>query len=435
MEVNWLVVKSLIDGNRDSPRWLLENRADPAKQNVMIFKVAGAHRSDSAAPFEITCDNLYIAGETAGYPGVFFLDRSIVVLDAENVTLSHLNCWPGNHFGRVEQRNGRTIAVQDYKPSELEDLDGIRIRATGSKPVTNIVVRHCSGMFATDETFSRWDHADATGQDVCETKWLDNVIAYGLANAGHPDGSHSKGMIMSPDTGRHEIRRNLFAHNTNRNPLMNPGTRVWLAENVFYNAGDGVASCSQLGVYKIAMQHNHHLVGPQSNESAWDKGKPYLIVDKQQAGSEVFAETNLGWHGLDHAKDIRWTSDEATYRVQGPPANTVDPAETLIPVDQVATQVPANAGPKYRHEAINELINDVMAAQLTGVGGGSRIDHQAEVGVDFETIGTSSPNSAPFYLPADPEQIDPQTGNPIWRDWLAEFEAGKDPAQISANVV
>ena len=98
-------------------------------------------------------------------------------------------------------------------------------------------------MFASDQNFSV--HAEfGSSRDITLQR---SIVAYGLHQANHPKGHHSKGALIcsqirqAPENGDRcgfvTLWGNLFAHNNDRNPdLKSSSMPMQVVNNVFYNA-------------------------------------------------------------------------------------------------------------------------------------------------------------------------------------------------------
>jgi hypothetical protein len=92
------------------------------------------------------------------------------------------------------------------------------------------MIDHCSLSWATDEVVNSWYDAHHI-----TIQW--SIISEGLHCSTHPDGCHSKGMLLGSE-GSHSIsiHHNLFAHNHERSPRIKTNGLVDVVNNVIYNS-------------------------------------------------------------------------------------------------------------------------------------------------------------------------------------------------------
>ena len=66
------------------------------------------------------------------------------------------------------------------------------------------------------------------------------ILAQGLDNSLHEDGAHSKGLLVGYNTQNISVLKNFFAHNRDRNPLMQGGTISEVINNLVYNGNRAI---------------------------------------------------------------------------------------------------------------------------------------------------------------------------------------------------
>lgn len=64
-----------------------------------------------------------------------------------------------------------------------------------------------------------------------------SIIAEALSNASHPEGEHSKGILIHNNVQHVSLVNNLLAHNRRRNPYFKAGTTGIVIGNIIYNPG------------------------------------------------------------------------------------------------------------------------------------------------------------------------------------------------------
>ncbi len=217
---------------------------------IVVFRVGGTIELKST----ISIRNPYItiAGQTA--PG-------------GGITIRNL---PTNHSQALGIRTHdvvlRYIRVRSGPP-DVTVSDGDALEILGPEAY-NLMVDHCSFSWGLDETVTTWyDAHDITFQ------W--NIIAEGLDCSKHVKGCHSMGLLLgSQGAGDITVHHNLFAHNGNRNPLLQVTGIVDVVNNVIFDAtytpmemndGYGAMSANIIGnLYMRTDSNSEYLVSPSS---------------------------------------------------------------------------------------------------------------------------------------------------------------------------
>ncbi len=176
---------------------------------IILFKIGGTIRLREniviREPFA------YVAGQSAPGDGVAIYGAGIIVA-THDVVIRFLRVRPGD----------------DPAGPPGASRDALAVHGPGAY---NVVIDHCSLSWAIDENASTWGRVD----DVT-FQW--NLIAEGLHDSLHPEGPHSKGLLIGDGTDGISVHHNLFAHNNARNPLLKGGTTADIVQNVMYNWGD-----------------------------------------------------------------------------------------------------------------------------------------------------------------------------------------------------
>ena len=164
-----------------------------------------------------------IAGQTAPSPGITII-RGGIDLKGHDAILSHLRVMTGadgqGHYSGWEADAFSTVGAY------------------------NVIVEHCSFLWALDENMSA-SGPRFEGNSVAEWRahtshnvlFRENLAAEGLAFASHPKGEHSKGSLIHDNTTGIVFYRNVFAHNVERAPLVKGGAQVLMINNLIYDAG------------------------------------------------------------------------------------------------------------------------------------------------------------------------------------------------------
>lgn len=165
---------------------------------------------------ELKVRNPYItiAGQTAPAPGIM-ISSAAIRIETNDVMIQHLEIRTGDGPG-----------------SDPGTRDGISIgTSSSSRAAYNVVLDHLSLSWALDENLSTW-------YQTTHNVTLSNlIVAEGLENSIHPEGAHSKGLMLGDFTTSISVHGSLLAHNFDRNGYWKPGTTGEFLGNVIYNWG------------------------------------------------------------------------------------------------------------------------------------------------------------------------------------------------------
>jgi hypothetical protein len=206
---------------KDGPGSLRE-AVEAKGPRIVVFEVGGVIDLGRDV-LNITEPYLTIAGQTAPSPGITII-RGGIDLKGHDVILSHIRVMTGVD-GQAK-------------------LSGWEADAFSTVAAHNVVVEHCSFLWALDENMSA-SGPRFNGNTVAEWRantshdivFRENIAAEGLADASHPKGEHSKGSLIHDNTTAISFYRNLFAHNVERAPLVKGGAQVLMINNLIYNPG------------------------------------------------------------------------------------------------------------------------------------------------------------------------------------------------------
>jgi pectate lyase len=373
-----MVVSNLADSGPGSLREALE----ASGPRFVVFAVSGTIEVSE----QIVVDDPFVtvAGQTAPGGGIT------------------LRAGPGNDSGLVDiQTHDVVIRFLRFRVGAVEgvsgeNLDGLNVWHENGH---DVVIDHNSFSWAVDENVSTWDDAKRI-----TFSW--NIIGEGLRWATHPEGEHSKGLLVSGDrAGDISVHHNLFVHNIARNPQISAPGRVQVVNNVVYDYRDSALQTSNAhGAPKIDVVGNYFKAGPESDPDRYEVDG-YPVQDKNGAWS-VHVTGNVGPHGktLGSQRDLVSPEDQDLVVNDAPPG--LPPIATTR-AEQAYQDVLTKAGARVPHlDAVDaRLIEDVRR------GTGGMINDPEDVG------GWPS-------LPAgEPEPDRDQDGMPD--EW--EDEAGLDP--------
>jgi len=308
-------VTNLNDSGPGSLRDALEVQTG---RRIVVFRVSGT--IELGGSINIGKDNSYvtIAGQTAPGDGIQIKNWPIAVsYGGHDVVMRYLRMRPGP--GGITEENGG-------------DIDGVLIYGPGGRHTYNVMIDHCSVMWAADE------NSDACGAVTNVTyQWC--IFAEGL-QSGHEKGPHSMGMLISGSqkTMTVSVHHCLFAHNGGRNPALifvnpqgTPAARFDFRNNVVYNwSNNNYAQFHTEGHSsadngpQVNFVNNLYLRGPDSNPGddniVWVKGPARLYVDGNRTPRWP-AGTSNGWdigiRDIDDGPRYRQV-DEKTFRAMEP---------------------------------------------------------------------------------------------------------------------
>jgi len=166
---------------------------------IVVFETGGIINLTS--DLTITNPYLTIAGQTAPGDGICVSGRQISI-QADHVII-----------------RGMRIRLGDGTSGS----DALQINGNSST-IENVVIDHCSISWATDENTSTYENVE----DITFS-W--NIISEGI-NANY----HGMGMLIGQLNGKRiSIHHNLFAHNRERQPVIQKDTETEIVNNVVYN--------------------------------------------------------------------------------------------------------------------------------------------------------------------------------------------------------
>lgn len=305
---------------------------------IIVFRVSG--NIDLKAPLWINEPFYTIAGQTAPGEGICLRYEQLAI-GANDVVVRYM---------RIRTGPGRSYGVENH---------GI----ASNRNCHNLILDHCSIFWGTDETLEIWGTTDMTIQ------WC--IVAEGLNVSTHAEGAHSKGPMTGAGATRITFHHNLFAHNDDRNPLLQAAKGQDMVNdvrnNVTYNWGTATTTCESNegdNSGRINFVGNLYIPGPNSRE---------IHCLRISDPAEVFAYDNIG--------PMRSSSDMPQANAVTGFAKFVEkpfemPKVTTHPVSEVLSLVLMNAGatlPK-RDSLDKRLIAEVEQRK------GKIINHPQEVG-------------------------------------------------------
>jgi pectate lyase len=341
-----LAVTNLDDSGPGSLRAALE----ASGRRIVVFEVSGT--IDVREQIVIDDPYLTVAGQTA--PG-----GGITLKAADDNTSGLVDI--STHDVVIRFMRFRTGAPPSVTG---ENLDGVNIwRDTGH----DVIIDHNSFSWAVDENVSIWDDA----HDVTFS-W--NIIAQGLRESTHPDGEHSKGLLVSGDaTEDISVHHNLFAHNTARNPQVTSPGRIQVVNNLVFNYGDiALQTSNPYGPPQVEIVGNYFKAGPDSDPERYEIDA-YPIEDAGDWSLHLLG--NVGPHGTADGPQSELVSPEDRgLVVEAAPLDL--PSVTTTSAEQAMEDVLMGAGARvpFLDPVDEQMIDDVHNER------GRMINDESEMG-------------------------------------------------------
>lgn len=335
--------------------WALDQTTDAP--SVIVFEVGGVINLDPSQNLSIDSPRTWIAGQTAPNPGITITHGELDIAASECI-VQHLRIRPGDEIDNPFDTGNAVVISGDH-----------------------CLLDHCTATWGVDEGVST---GDTTNSSITNC-----IIAEGLYDSIHPEGTHSCGTLVHYDVSDFSIVGNLYAHNNRRHPYCQGNTSTVFANNYVYNYGEML---THLGAGdgdtppEMSCAGTVYEAGPDS-----DSDQPLVAYE----GTLYMDDTISVPAGRD-------PTDGSQTMVDAPPLWPAgfDP----LPSGQVRETVLASAGarPAERSPLDRQLVGAIRD------GGGAIIDSQDEVGGYPTLDGTSRPVSVP----------EAGAGIP---DWIAEF--------------
>lgn len=279
-----------------------------------------------------------VAGQTAPAPGVTLAGAGLRI-EASDVLVQHLRFRVGDRPEGPdgEFRRGVMVANRDGR-------------------VQRVVIDHCSISWATDDNSGTW-------HDVDDVTYAHNLIAEGLYASLHPEGEHSKGLLIGDGARRISVIRNAFVHNADRNPVMGADTSSLVVNNLVYDPGKlAIVHYGRRGCCPsiASIVSNRVVPGPSTPE-----GNPHVIITgKTSRDTRLYVEDS----GPREAErtDKQWADE--------PPVTLVP--LTVVGSDAVEALLVGHVGARAAdRDAVDRRLIEEIAVR-----GGGPVDSPSQVG-------------------------------------------------------
>ncbi|MCG8580249.1 MAG: hypothetical protein MI866_10045 [Bacteroidales bacterium] len=245
-------VTNLNDGGPGSLRAAV-NRQYP---RIIVFEVSGV--IELTRTLRIYSPYVFIAAQTAPYPGITLKNYPLGI-STHDVLVQGLKVRPGT--------------------ASNKQIDGINI-ADDSTKLYNIMVDHCSVSWALDENVGILNGGNGITISNC-------IISECLT---HMD--HSKG-LLSMNSKRISVIKNMFVHNSDRNPLVwGDSYGVQVINNLIYNSDTHAVYLGMAGKRKTPLKAdivgNYYILGERNRND-----KLLSIHENFQNNGKVHLEGNI----------------------------------------------------------------------------------------------------------------------------------------------
>jgi pectate lyase len=317
---------------RDDGPGSLRSCVERSGPRHVVFRTGGTieleERLNIEEPF------ITIAGQTAPGDGITLrmkpgtdVDDGTLKIDTHDVVIRYLRFRPGDGGGADDSHDG----VSAYQ------------EGGGSY---NVVLDHNSISWAVDENVNIY-------YDVENYTLSNNIVSEALSESSHPEGEHSKGMLVGGGSTNASIHGNLFSSNVDRNPQVSGVSVADVRNNVVYNYGDGSGSgvtlvSSSKGEPKVNWVGNYYKPGPDSPR---DRAEFDTYEGSTGRTHEWYGEGNLRWTAAGNR--AARVSEDAFGRVSAP----LEAAPvTTTSAGQAFTDVLAGAGASLVRDAVDRRI-------------------------------------------------------------------------------
>ncbi len=315
----------------------------PGRRTV-IFKIGGNIKLVSI--IRIVDPFITIAGQTAPGDGITLSGATLVVSASETII------------------RGLRIRVGS---EQIRDWDGIAILSMKDKPVTNVIVDHCTISWSIDENVS----TNGRRSYISKVTFSNNIISEGLNDGSKHSKNlpHSAGMLLNKSgVDSVSVLGNLFAHNKFRQPKVGLGVTAEIVNNVIYNWATKSTTIAPNSTVNVI--GNFYKPGPDWN----GRYRGILVGENTTSDSmgRVFLKDNWG-PGLDTLNIDEWdaTSGVRTWKVD---SSLIEIGTVAQRVGVAYKQVLAQAGAWPRDTHDERVVNDVIN------GTGRILKSESEVG-------------------------------------------------------
>lgn len=347
---------------------------------IVVFEISGLISLESE--LAVTNPFITIAGQTAPPPGITLRNRRLRI-GTHDVVIQHLRSRPGDAPGAAEEVDDRdALTIQDFE-----------------NDIYNVVVDHCSFSWAVDEVVGIWGYRDKRLSDITISN---SIISEGLNESIHPQGAHSKGLLVGDYARNVSLIGNLIASNVDRNgPLFKGGTSGVVVNNLVYNSGRSyrlaLADDYDAGAIKVSAVGNLWHDGPGLPTES-----PVWLNPNVKAGTRIYLSDNMTLRKNDSVADVPLVQRNVNWGDPTVPSPPLWVKELKVrPVEQVERHVLRKAGarPAERSTPLADPV-DLRLVEMIGKRKGAIYDSVEQAG-GWPRIPV---NRRGFDIPEDPHR-------------------------------
>jgi len=381
---------------------------------LIIFEVSGNIIIDER--LYVRNNFVTIAGQTAPSPGVTFKGLTLVVR-GHDILIQHIRIRVGDEGG-----------VEPFV------RDGLNINAGDGQAPYNIVIDHCSISWAIDENMG------IGGSGIHDVTVNNSIISEGLFDSLHPKGPHSKGMIVATVKNLSLIQ-NLFAHNHDRNPVLQSGNTVAVVNNLIYNPGDfNIRISAKEAASQLSIVGNETIAGSNTHHTARDNIP--CIWGALYPGTQLYISDNKSQR-VNHQNPDDWSIVRDVSKME----SLDNHKATNAPVwpsgliarnsSKLKNYIVNNAGarPKDRDAVDERIVGDVVNFTGRIINSPGDVGGWPELAKNTRNVATMMPkHSGP--IPKNPHEDDDHDGYTNLEEWLHKLSAMVErtaPTGLKAN--
>ena len=263
-------VTTLAASGEGSLRHALERKGP----RTIVFEVGGV--IELSENLVIANPHVTIAGQTAPSPGITLIGGGLEIM-AHEVIVRHMKIRPGDREEGAKPENRDAIAI-------LGD-------PRGEREVYNVLIDHCTLSWGIDETFSTWY------EGVRDITLSNSLIYESLDDSLHPQGPHSKAVLIGDHTRRFSMIGNVLAHNDDRNPILKGDASGLMVNNLIYDPGRWPLTFfdrERRGPSLFTAVGNTFIAGA----STPPEHQTILIGRNMKSGTRIYLYDNIGLHGV-----------------------------------------------------------------------------------------------------------------------------------------
>lgn len=352
-----ITVTNLNDSGPGSLRQAIETQG----ARYIIFAVGGV--IDLKSKIYISNPYVTIAGQTAPGDGVVLRGNGIYI-KTHDVIMRFMRIRPGD--------------VDFGEPNNWSGIDALSMGSENTNDVYNIMIDHCSFSWAVDENVGVWHSSK-------KITIQNSIISEALENSKHPEGAHSKGMLIGKEADSLSILNNYFAHNNERNPRLSNAGLVVFKNNIIYNPkyfGLKISNSKGKKLQKLDIINNYFFRGNSTkfrNEiSIWNpsayNGKIFFSNNNGFNGDSDWALVE-NWEKRESLKNFASINNEIPF---SPISDPIKPLKSMLIhlSDKVGASLP------IRDNIDSRVVQDFFKYR------GVNINSQEEVGAwqGYETV-------------------------------------------------